>query len=57
MGELNKRGIWMKQWLMIQNYVALNTTFRNVPEKQSTFRSASGKDKQLDYVLFDRRNR
>ena len=26
MGQSNNRGIWMKQWLMIQNYVALNTT-------------------------------
>ena len=26
-GQPNKRGIWMKQWLMIQNYEALNTIF------------------------------
>ena len=57
MGERNKRGIWMKQWLMIQNYVALNTTFKKVPEKQATFRSPCGKDKQLDGVLMDKRSR
>ena len=28
LGESNKRGIGMKQWLMIQNYVALNTKFK-----------------------------
>ena len=57
-GQANKRGIWMKQWLMIQNYVALNTTFKRVPEKQATFRSASVKHKQLDYVvLIDKRSR
>ena len=28
----------------------------NTPEKQNTFRSASWKEKQLDYVVFDRRN-
>ena len=57
MGEPDKRGIWMKQWSMIQNFVALNTTFKKVPEKQAKFRSASGKDKQLDYVLIDKRSR
>ena len=31
-GEPNKRGIWMKQWLMIQNYVAVKTTFKNHPK-------------------------
>ena len=34
--------------MMIQNCVAPNTTFKNTPEKQSTVRSMSGKDKQLD---------
>ena len=29
-GQPNKRGIWMKRWLMIQNYVALNTTFNKI---------------------------
>ena len=48
--EPNKRGIWMKQGLMIQNYVVPITTFKNVSEKQTAFRSASGKGKQLDLV-------
>ena len=47
----------MKQWLMIHNHVALNTTFKKVPEQQVTFRYASGKDKQLDDVLTDKRSR
>ena len=38
-GKSNKRGIWMKQWLMIQNCVALNATFRKKQEKQDTFKS------------------
>ena len=54
--EPTERGIWVTQWLMVQNYVALNTTFKKMPEKQATFRSASGKDKQLDYLLIDKRN-
>ena len=28
LGESNKRGSWMKQWLMIQNFVALNSKFK-----------------------------
>ena len=28
LGESNKRGAWMKQWLMIPNCVALNTKFK-----------------------------
>ena len=43
---------------MIQNDVTLNTTtFKKGHEKQVTFRSASGKDKQLDLVLIDKRSR
>ena len=33
-----------------------NTTFKKALEKQDTFRSPSGKEKQLDYVVIDRRN-
>ena len=55
-GQSNKRGFWMKQWLRIQNVVALHTAFKNT-EKQYTFRSPSGKEKQLYYVVIDRRNR
>ena len=47
----------MKRWPMIQNYVALNTTFKKFQKKQATLRSASGKDKQLDCVLTDKRSR
>ena len=42
---------------MIQNFLAFNTTFKKVSEKQATFRSASGKEKQLDYVFIDKRSR
>ena len=27
--EDNNRGDWMKQWVMLQNFVALNTMYRN----------------------------
>ena len=35
--EENKRGDWMKQWLMIQNFTALNTMYRKrLESKQPT---------------------
>ena len=40
---------------MIQDHVALNTTFRERPDKQVTFKSTSGQGKQLDCVLIDRK--
>ena len=37
LNEGNKRGDWMKSWLMLQDYTALNTMFRKTPQKQTTF--------------------
>ena len=31
LNEGNKRGDWMKQWLMLQNFKALNTIWRKTP--------------------------
>ena len=56
LNESNKCGDWLKHWLMIQNYVALNTVFTKRPDKQATCRSSLGTEKQLDYMLVDRRN-
>ena len=50
LNESKKRGQWMKQWLMIRNFVALNTM-----HKQATSRSPKGQQKRLDYVLIDRK--
>ena len=55
LNESNKRGDWLKHWLMIQNYAALSTMFRKGPDKQATFRSTCGRDKQLDDVWVGRR--
>ena len=52
--EENKRGDWMKQWLMIQNFRALDTMYRKTHEKQASCRSPKGIEKQLDYMLVDR---
>ena len=51
----NKRGDWMKHWMMLQGYTALNTMYRRTPQKQTTFISPKGKEKQIDYILTKRR--
>ena len=56
LNESNKRGDWVKHWLMFQNYVAPNTMFRKKTDKQATFRATGGRDKQLDYLLVERRS-
>ena len=42
--EGNKRGDWMKHWMMLQGYTALNTIYRKTPQKQTTFLSPKGKE-------------
>ena len=34
--ESNKRGDWLKSWLMLNDYSAFNTTFRKTPQKQTS---------------------
>ena len=48
----NKRGDWMKHWLMMQNFTALNTMYRKTPGKQTTYRSPKGNEKQIDYKFY-----
>ena len=50
-----KRGDWMKKWMMPQGYIALKTMYRKTPQKQTTFISTKGKEKQIDYILTKRR--
>ena len=33
LNEGNKRSDWMKHWLMLQDYSALNTMYRKTPQK------------------------
>ena len=44
----------MKQWLMAQRLVALSTVYRKTPEKQTTYITPKGAEKQLDYILVNR---
>ena len=39
LNEGNKRGDWMKHWMMLQGYTALDTMYRKTPQKQTTFSS------------------
>ena len=43
----------MKQWLMLQKIVALNTMYKNMRNKLHTGHS-KGAEKQLDYILVNR---
>ena len=47
----NKRGDWMKHCLMLQEYTALNTMYSKTPQKQTTFISPKGNEKQIDYIF------
>ena len=53
--ERNKRLDWMKQWLL-QNFKALNTMCRKTSEKQATCRTPKRTEKQLAYILVDRKH-
>ena len=55
LNEANKRGDWMKQWLMTQKLVALNTMYGKTPTNQATYRTPKGAEKQLDYILVNRK--
>ena len=52
----NKRGEWMKHRLMLPDYTALNTMYRKIPQKQMTFISPKGNEKQVEYILTRRRH-
>ena len=56
LGEGNKKGDWMKQWLMIQNFTVTNTMYRKKPEKEAFCRTTKGTEKQMDYSLVDRKH-
>ena len=48
LNDSNKRGDWLKSWLMKNDYSALNTTmFRKTPHKQTSFVSPKGKENKL----------
>ena len=40
---------------MLNDYSALNTMFRKTPQKQTSFVSPKGREKQIDFILTKRR--
>ena len=40
----------------IQNSTAVNTMYRKTPEKQAIYRTPKGTEKQLDYILLDKKH-
>ena len=56
LNEGNKRGDWMKHWLVLQGYTALNKMCRETPQKRTTYRSPKGNEKQIDHILTKRRH-
>ena len=55
LNEGNKSGDWMKRWLTLQGYTALNTIYRKSLQKQTTFISPKGNEKHIDCILTKRR--
>ena len=56
LNEGNCRGEWMTQWLLQSKMVALNTIYKKRPEKQVTYHTSKEIEKQLDYILSDRKH-
>ena len=40
----------MKQWLMLQKFVALNTMYRKIHQKLVKFKTPDSVEKQLDFI-------
>jgi len=51
----NTRGQWLKSWAAVNNMVITNTHFKKLPHKVSTYLSPAKVEKQLDYILVDRK--
>ena len=56
LNKANGRGEWMTQWLLEHNLVALNTMYKKPPQNQVTYHTQKGAEKQLDYILTDRKH-
>ena len=55
LNNANCRGDWMTQWFLDNSFVALNTMYKKVPQKQVTYRTTKKVEKQLDYILTDKK--
>ena len=46
----------MTQWLLENKLVALNTMYKKQPQKQVTYHTPKNVEKQLDYILMDKKH-
>jgi exonuclease III len=51
----NCRGQWLKQWATLEDLVFANTFFSKPPAGRITHVGPSGRARQIDYILVDRR--
>ena len=56
LNKANCRGEWMTQWLLENKLVALNTMYKKLPQKQVTYHTPKKVEKQLDYILTDKKH-
>ena len=49
LNENNKRGDWLKSWLMLNDYSALNTMFKNNATKTDVLRLSKKKNKLITF--------
>ena len=54
--KANCRGEWMTQWLLDNSFVALNTMYKKIPQKQVKYHTPKKVKKQLDYILTDKKH-
>ena len=55
LNKANCRGEWMTQWLLDNSFVALNTMYKKIPQKQVKYHTPKKVKKQLDYILTDKK--
>ena len=56
LNKANCRGEWMTQWLLENSFDALNTMYKKTPQKQITYHTPKKVEKQLDFILTDRKH-
>ena len=56
LNQANCRSDCMTQWLLEKSLVALNTMYKKIPQKKVTYHTPKGVEKQLDYILTDKKN-
>ena len=56
LNKANCRGEWLTQWLLENKLVALNTMYRKLRQKQVTYHTPKRVEKQLDYILTDKKH-